>query len=185
MTQGLIRLQHSGQSHFVTFSCYRRQTGLNTPAIRTLFLEALERSREQFSLFVYGYVVMPEHIHLLVSEPGSGTLADAIHFLKLSSAKQRQSISGGHADSGHFWQKRYYDRNVRSYSDFTEKLRYIHRNPVKRGLCEKPEDWPWSSFRHYAFGEAGSVEIESEWTARGRTGKKTEVLQPGGSCFPP
>ena len=147
MTQGLIRLQHSGQSHFVTFSCYRRQAGLNSPAICALFLEALERFVEQFSLFVYGYVVMPEHIHLLVSEPGSGTLANAIHFLKLSSSKQRQSISGGRVDGGHFWQERSsIDRNLRSYSDFTEKLRYIHRNPVKRGLREKPEDWPWSSF---------------------------------------
>jgi len=67
----------------------------------------------------------------------------------------------------------------RSYCDFREKLRYIHRNPVKRGLCEKAEDWTWSSFRHYALGEVGAVEIESEWTARRREGKKTEVLQMG------
>jgi len=106
-------------------------------------------------------------------------LADAIHFLKLSSAKQRQSISGGHADSGHFWQKRYYDRNIRSYSDFMEKLRYVHRNSVKRGLCERPEDWAWSSFRHYALGEAGEVEIESEWTARGRGENRRVSLSAG------
>jgi len=118
---------------------------------------------------------MPEHVHLLVSEPGSGALADAIQFLKLSFAKQ--SISAEHVSSGHFWQRRYYDRNIRSYSDFMEKLGYIHRNPVKRGLCEKPEDWIWSSFRHYALDEAETVEIESEWTARRRTGRKTEVLQ--------
>jgi len=49
-----------------------------------------------------------------------------------------------------------------------EKLRYIHRNPVKAGLCERPEDWEWSSFRHYATGCEGQVEIESEWTARKR-----------------
>jgi putative transposase len=49
-----------------------------------------------------------------------------------------------------------------------EKLRYMHRNPVKRGLVAKPEDWAWSSFRHYATGEIGVVEIESEWTARRR-----------------
>jgi len=175
MTQGLIRLQHSGQSHFVTFSCYRRQALFCTPTTRDLFLETLERTRRQFSLRVYGYVVMPEHLHLLVSEPGSGTLADSLHFLKLSFAKQ--SISAEHVDNGHFWQRRYYERNIRSYSDFMEKLRYIHRNPVKRGLCEKPEDWLWSSFRHCALGEVGTVEIESEWTARRRTGQKTEVLQ--------
>jgi putative transposase len=120
---------------------------------------------------------MPEHVHLLLSEPDSGTLADAIHLLKLSSAKQ--AISEGHVDSGHYWQKRYYDRNIRSYSDFMEKLRYIHRNPVKRELCGRPADWSWSSFRHYATGEAGSVEVESEWTARRREVERAEVLQSG------
>jgi len=57
---------------------------------------------------------------------------------------------------------------VRSYEKFVEKLRYIHRNPVKRGMCEKPEDWPWSSFCHYATGYQGRVEIESEWTVNQR-----------------
>ena len=49
-----------------------------------------------------------------------------------------------------------------------EKLRYMHRNPVKRGLVQHPKDWAWSSFRHYATGAEGIVEIESEWTARRR-----------------
>jgi putative transposase len=137
-------------------------------------MKTLEMARLQFSLRVYGYVVMPEHVHLLLSEPDSGNLADVIHFLKLSFSKQRQSIPAEPIDRGHFWQKRYYDRNIRSYSDFMEKLRHIHRNPVKRGLCEKPEDWRWGSFRHYALGEVGTVEIESKWTARSRAGK-TEV----------
>jgi putative transposase len=67
-----------------------------------------------------------------------------------------------------FWQKRYYDHNIRTYEKFVEKLRYIHRNPVKRGLVDKPEDWARSSFLHYATGQSGVVEIESDWTARRR-----------------
>jgi putative transposase len=67
-----------------------------------------------------------------------------------------------------FWQERYYDFNVWSERKFVEKLRYIHRNPVTRGLVERPEDWPWSSFRHYATGAVVPVEIESQWTARAR-----------------
>jgi hypothetical protein len=58
--------------------------------------------------------------------------------------------------------------NIRNYPQFVEKLRYIHRNPVNAGLCERPEDWEWSSFRRYATGCEGRVEIESEWTARKR-----------------
>jgi hypothetical protein len=67
-----------------------------------------------------------------------------------------------------FWQARYYDFNVHNEENRVEKLRYMHRNPVKRGLVAAPEEWPWSSFRHYATGEIGTVEIESQWTAVGR-----------------
>ena len=55
-----------------------------------------------------------------------------------------------------FWQKRYYDRNVRDAREFAVKLRYLHRNPVKRGLVKEPGDWEWSSFRHYALREERS-----------------------------
>jgi hypothetical protein len=65
-------------------------------------------------------------------------------------------------------QERYYDFNVRTGKKRIEKLRYMHRNPVTRGLVEKPEDWPWGSFRNYATGEEATVEIESPWTARKR-----------------
>jgi len=73
-----------------------------------------------------------------------------------------------------FWQARYYDFNVWSEKKFVEKLRYIHRNPVARGLVNKPEDWPWSSFRHYLTGAEGTVEIESQWTAEGEDGNLPE-----------
>jgi REP-associated tyrosine transposase len=121
----------------------------------------LERVRRSFSLQVYGYVVMPEHVHLLLSEPPQDTLADALKSLKQGVSRR---LIG---DADHFWQKRYYDFNIRNYPQFVEKLRYIHRS-LKLGLCERPEDWEWSSFRHYATGCEGRVEIESEWTARKR-----------------
>ncbi|HVJ06126.1 MAG TPA: hypothetical protein VM578_10675, partial [Candidatus Saccharimonadales bacterium] len=76
------------------------------------------------------------------------------------------------------WQKRYYDRNIRDYSEFMEKLRYIHRNPVKRGLCERPQDYRWSSFLHYATSAPGLVEIESKWTSDRRAGREPRVFTP-------
>ena len=180
MPYGLKRFQRSGQSHFVTFTCYHRRRGFHSPAVYDLFVQVLEEMRCRFALCVYGYVVMPEHVHLLLSEPPRGLLADAMHYLKLSFAKRLVAqvwapVLGanlGHP-SGVFWQKRYYDRNVRDEREFVEKLRYIHRNPVKAGLCELPEAWPWSSFRHYALREKGVVEIESEWTARDRERQAT------------
>jgi putative transposase len=116
---------------------------------------------------IYGYVVMPEHVQLLVNEPARATLADAIHYLKLSFTKRLRSQRAAHR-SGSFWEKRYYDRNVRDVHEFTEKLRYLHRNPMKRGLVKQPAEWKWSSFRHYALREVGMVQIESEWTTRDR-----------------
>ena len=72
------------------------------------------------------------------------------------------------ANQPQFWQTRYYDFPVRSHEKRIEKLRYMHRHQVKRGLVERPDQWPWSSFQHYATGYEGAVEIESEWTARKR-----------------
>jgi putative transposase len=99
---------------------------------------------------------------LLLSEPELGTVATALKAIKQSVA--RKLVGKGE----HFWQARYYDFNVRTEKKRIEKLRYMHRNPVKRGLVEKPEDWRWSSFRHYVTGEEGTVEIESPWTGRKR-----------------
>ncbi len=188
MPWGLRRFHHSGQSHFVTFCCYHRRLLLTTDASRRIFESALERVRHSFRLHVYGYVVMPEHVHLLLSEPQQDTSSDQYPFSPKDSlngpsvlsetqqdtlADALKSLKQGVSrrligDAEHFWQKRYYDMNIRNSPQFVEKLRYIHRNPVKAGLCERPEEWEWSSFCHYATGCEGSVEIESEWTARKR-----------------
>jgi len=158
----LKRFQESGQTHFVTFCCYHRRPSLTSAAAKSAFEAALERVRRSYGLRVFGYVVMPDHVHLLVSEPQRDQLAHVIKSLKQGVARR---LIG---EAEHFWQKRYYDFNVRDHAQFVEKLRYIHRNPVKGGLCAAPEDWEWSSFRHYATGCEGRVEIESEWNARKR-----------------
>ncbi len=90
-----------------------------------MFEAALERIRQDYLLCVYGYVVMPDHVHLLLSEPRRETLAVAIKSLKQGVSRR---LIG---DAPHFWQKRYYDFNLRSQEQCREKLRYIHRNPVK------------------------------------------------------
>jgi len=169
MPTGLRRLHHSGQSHFITFTCYRRLPRLATCELRDLVVAALEHARRRYLFRVYGFVVMPEHVHLLISEPERATVAHAMQSLKISSAKRAVGLRERAEQESRLWQGRYYDRNVRDYEEFVEKLRYLHSNPVKRGLCARPQDWRWSSFRHYATGEDCGVEIESEWTAKKRT----------------
>ena len=182
MPAGLQRLYGHDHLHFITFSCYQRLPLLKSARARGVFVRELAQLRERLGFRLIGYVVMPEHVHLLLSEPTRATLADALHFLKLSFAKRLHSQRP--EKSGSFWQKRYYDRNVRDYREFVVKLRYLHRNPVKRGLVASPEDWKWSSYRHYLLREVGQVEIESEWTARDRErkavgGPERMFLHPG------
>src|ERR1700691_2295328 len=146
MPRGLKRYQQTGALHFITFSCYRRQPLLVSAQAKRVFEQTLERVRVWYGLCVTGYVVMPEHVHLLLSEPERSTLAVALQMLKQITAQKLQpTLSPTAADKGgapkHFWQARYYDFNVRTPEKQVEKLRYMHRNPVKRGLVDKPEDW--------------------------------------------
>ncbi len=161
MPSRLKRYQQTGDLHFLTFSCCQRRPLLRTSDHRDLFERVLENARIRYGFFVCGYVIMPEHVHLLVSEPKDRPLSSALNGLKLSVSKQ--------IGVGQFWEQRYYDFNVWTEKKRIEKLRYMHRNPVKRGLVQSPEQWRWSSFRHYATGEVGVVEIESHWTASRRT----------------
>jgi putative transposase len=152
---------------------------LGSGSARDIFEQTLERMRRWYDFYVVGYVdihpnrrkprlsgapVMPEHVHLLVSEPERSKLAVVLQMLKQVSSRKLSDCARGKA----FWQKRYYDFNVFYERKRVEKLRYMHRNPVKRGLVENPEDWKWSSYRHYLTGIEGVVEIESPWTARRR-----------------
>src|SRR5690242_7488967 len=132
MPHGLKRCQQSKQAHFIIFTCYHRRRGFNSPAAYDLFLQVLEQMRQRFSLRIYGYVVMPEHVHMLLRDPVSALLVDAMHYLKLSFAKRLGVCV--------FWQKRYYDRNHLDMREFSDKLKYIHRNPVRRELVEDPRD---------------------------------------------
>jgi putative transposase len=182
MPKGLRRFQQTRQMHFITFSCYRRQPKLSTVRARNILEHSLEKTRRVYRFCVAGYVVMPEHVHLLLTEPESSPLATALQALK-QSVSRTLSLRAPEP----FWQARYFDFNVWSEAKRIEKLRYLHRNPVARGLVEKPQDWPWSSFRHYATGFEGVVEIESEWTARKREsmGIRLKVRAGPVSHFPP
>ena len=159
MPSGLKRFQQAESLHFITFSCFHRLPLLETPGGWETVEGVLEQTRARHQARVYAYVLMPERIHLLINEPPRILLAQ---FLKAFKQMTSRKLRGAREQ---FWQDRYYDSNVRGEKERSEVIRYIHRNPVKRGLVAKPEEWPWSSFRHYAAGVNGTVEIESLWTA--------------------
>src|SRR5579872_5602108 len=165
MPTNLHRYYGAGYLHFITTSCYQRRALLGTPQNRDLFLEVLERVRRRLGFVVVGYVVMPEHVHLLISEPERGDPSVVMKVLKQSFARQLLTRRRTGVDpqecflwkipltEGHVWQHRFYDFVVFTEKKRVEKLRYMHRNPVKRGLTRDPQEWAWSSYRHYADGE--------------------------------
>lgn len=169
MPKNLKRYYGAGDLHFVTCSCYHRQPWLGSARRRDLLLAVLEQVRKRYGCVVLGYVVMPEHFHLLVSEPQYDTPSTVMQALKLGFVRRLLARKGHRgrpqADlwqstaPAHIWQRRFYDLNVWSERKRIEKLRYMHRNPVKRGLVAEPDQWRWSSFRSYAYGESGIVRI--------------------------
>jgi putative transposase len=189
MPEALHRFYGRNDLHFLTFSCYQRRPLLASASRRDLFLETLERMRRRYRFVVVGYVVMPEHVHLLVSEPQRETLSNVVQALKLGFVRSLESavlptsrksgetwgtpvsvsctpVSNASISTRRtaivprrFWQARFYDFNVWTEKKRIEKLHYIHRNPVTRGLVASPEQWRWSSFRWYWCGEIGPVKI--------------------------
>jgi putative transposase len=170
MPRQLRRFQDNGDYHFVTFSCYDRRPYLAEHGAYDVFEEILERFRARNGLHLYAYVLMPEHVHLLLSEPLCAKLSSVLGVIKQQSSKRL--IQGRPA----FWLERYHDVNLATAEKTRDAVRYIHRNPVARGLVERPEDWPWSSYRHYLTGTPGRVEVESWWTEMAR--KRISDLPP-------
>jgi putative transposase len=159
----LQRFYGAGHLHFITTSCYRRRALLASARHRDLFLEILEQTRRRYEFVVAGYVVMPEHVHLLISESEEANPSVLMQVLKQRFA--RAVLRDGRLEERHIWQRRFYDFVVWSEDKRVEKLRYMHRNPVKRGLVREPEQWAWSSFRHYAYDEPGAVMVNEQQPA--------------------
>jgi len=123
---------------------------LEAAKAKDLFEDVLEGIRCRYEFQAVGYVVMPEHVHLLVSEPGRESLAIE---LKLSAARRSERHP--------FWQESYYDSNVFTGGKRVEKLEYMHWNPVRRGLVETMEQRPWSTYRCYCDGEEWRLVADS------------------------
>src|ERR1700688_4273429 len=168
----LIRHYGRGHLHFITFSCYRRLPLLRSVRARNAFVQILGEVRDRYGFYLVGYVVMPEHIHLLIGEPAKGTPSTVIQVLKQRVSRRlrrrkrnaagqfRLAFAGVDDSLRRFWQRRFYDFNVWSLKKRVEKLHYMHMNPLKRKLVDHPKDWPWSSFSFYANPKHGLIRVD-------------------------
>jgi putative transposase len=175
MPKGLRRRFGLHHLHFITCSCYRRLPLFASARAKNLLVKILGEVRDRYEFAIAGYVVMPNHIHLLISEPARGTPSTVMQVLKQRVSRRLRRKPRGRASSQQlklpfcgskeslprFWQYRFYDFNVWSQSKFVEKLHYMHMNPVKRKLVAHPMHWPWSSFLFYSKKELGLIRIDA------------------------
>lgn len=186
----LKRFYGRNDLHFVTFSCYRRRPYLGTNRARNHFVKILDEVRRRYGFELVGYVVMPEHVHLLLSEPEKGDPSKVLQVLKqrVSRALRKRKTAlkkqmefrfdGEEEEAPAFWQRRFYDFNVWGEKKLKQKLEYIHRNPVDRKLVNHPKHWPWSSWSFYERGEKGLIEIDVAGTTKRAREKQSQNPHP-------
>lgn len=172
MTQAPVRVYGRGHLHFITFSCYERRRLLGPVLARDTFVGILGEVRDAYGFALVGYVVMPEHVHLLIGESARGTPSLVVQVLKQRVSRRLRVDDRAATESGssgpengaqslpRFWQRRFYDFNVWSLKKRVEKIQYMHRNPVKRGLVTDPREWSWSSFSSYSKSGEGMIRID-------------------------
>lgn len=170
-----------GQLQFITTSTYRRTKLFESEPLRWLFVNVLRQLRQETGFLLVGWVLMPEHLHLLIRpEPAEATS----RFMQELKKRSAQGIiaalaeNGGdawcrstltrlrlpptvHSDSRYrVWQRRFVPFNVFTEKKRLEKLDYMHGNPVKRGLVKSPDQWPWSSFRFYHLNDSSVLSMD-------------------------
>jgi putative transposase len=150
-----------GHARFLTFSCYRNLPLLQTEATRDILDAAILQSRETLHFKLYAWVIMPNHVHMLlkpdlpehpvptilkrIKQPAARKILTAWRKRDAPVIPKITDPQG----KAHFWQRGGYDRNIISKEEFIEKLNYIHLNPVKAELVKRPEEWKWSSGAAY------------------------------------
>ena len=165
-------------AHYLTFSCWHRNPFLSVDRTRKWMLESLTRSREIHAFDLWAWVIMPEHVHVLVLPRDGVLVKELLKCIKQPVAQRAVSWVRGHRPemlasmrdlqpngrcNYRFWQPGCgYDRNIFTMKELHEKIGYIHANPVRRGLAAAPGDWPWSSWQAWETGQDLPIRIDRE-----------------------
>lgn len=152
--------------HFLTFSCYKQIPLLDRDRSRNWLIESIKNARERYKYAVWAYVIMPEHVHLLVYPLNQiYNVSDFLKAVKMAVSRKAKhylfknnntkwldllTVKRGTRQVFRFWQTGPgYDRNIISEVELFKKFQYIHSNPVRKGLVLREEEWKWSSASWY------------------------------------
>ena len=166
------------EAHCLTFSCYRRRPFLSDNRSPMWVIESLNAARNKGLFDLWVYVILPEHVHLVLLPLNGSRISTILQAIKQPVARRAVAcvrtehptflclmadIQPTGRTTYRFWQRGGgYDRNLRTPSDIHEKIHYLHNNPIRRGLVEQASDWPWSSYRAWEEGLDEPIRIDRD-----------------------
>ena len=177
----LRRCYEGNNHHYITCSTYRRIRAFNSERFKIAFVDTLRELRSELEFKLVGYVLMPEHFHMLiwpslVADPSRimQSFKERTALFVLDQLKENPQFAWCQKTLSRFtlpltfhgpsqyrvWQRRFFDMNIYSEKKRLEKLDYMHANPVKRRLVKDPGDWPWSSWRFYYLGDTSLLPMD-------------------------
>ena len=166
-----------GEAHELTFTCFQFRKFLSKDRTRQYAIDSIQRAREKYKFDLWAYVIMPEHMHLLIYPTDElydiskiltgiklSVSKKAINYLRRNNPRGLSQLATGHQCAPYaFWMDGGgYDRNVIKKETLEFMVNYIHNNPVRRGLVERPEQWTWSSFREWQEPGTGAFRLDLE-----------------------
>lgn len=176
----LPRFHIEGHIYYITTVIYRRLPIFTRPSFVIPLIDSLNFYRYEQDFKLLGYVIMPDHLHLIIWPFGKASVSDFMRDYKTYTSKriirqakaermvewvtafEQAGLETGRSDNK-VWQDSYWDENIFSERFLRQKLNYVHRNPVRADLVEHPAEYPYSSFRSYEFGEERLIEIDRGW----------------------
>ena len=139
------RLTHRtgpGFTYFVTAKCWENRAIFQVPANAEILIECMLRYRSQGAFLLHEFVIMPDHLHLMLTPASNTSLEKALQLIKGGSSHEIHHRRGLRLQ---IWQAGFHEESVRDSSDYQRKTGYIRMNPVRARLVERPEEWPYGS----------------------------------------
>jgi putative transposase len=188
MPTRLKRFDEPGHAHFWTISCYQRLAFFWHDAMKQIVIDGLRHMRSKYNVCLIAYVVMPEHVHVVLYPHDKGgdkptPISRLLHcFKKHVGERGKEALrtlwrkhgklwspllndwAHGLYGKQSLWTTRGYDFNITREATLHVKIDYCHKNPITRGLVATADQWRWSSFRFYEMGDRSVLAMD--WDGR-------------------
>ncbi len=176
---GLKHIYEDGHLYYVTTVTQNCLPIFTSASFVIPLFDSLNFYQYQLAIWIVGYVVMPDHIHLLLWPQGEHTVSDFMRDFKGFTAKRiaRQAraeerdewvkvfekSAENTPNSIKVWQDDFWDKAIFRVRFLREKLNYMHRNPLRAGLVDSPEEYPYSSYRNYTQDDQSLIKLKQDW----------------------